>query len=45
MASSVNDVLLYKLLVIGDTGVGKSCMIVRYVDETFRATFITTIGE
>ena len=45
MASSVKDTLLYKLLLIGDTGVGKICMIVRYVDETFQDTFATTIGE
>ena len=45
MASSVNDTLLYKLLLIGDTGVGKTCMIVRYVDETFRVNLIATVGE
>ena len=45
MASSVNDTLLYKLLLIGDTGVGKTCMIVRYVDETFRVKLIATVGE
>ena len=44
MASSDYNTLL-KLLLIGDSGVGKSCMIVRYVDETFRTTYITTVGE
>lgn len=33
-----------KLLMVGDSGVGKSCLLVRFVDNQFNAQFITTIG-
>eukprot|EP01111_Echinosteliopsis_oligospora_P014462 TRINITY_DN5453_c2_g1_i1.p1 TRINITY_DN5453_c2_g1~~TRINITY_DN5453_c2_g1_i1.p1 ORF type:complete len:243 (-),score=96.20 TRINITY_DN5453_c2_g1_i1:133-861(-) len=34
-----------KILVIGDTGVGKSCLLLRYCDATFfQESYITTIG-
>lgn len=33
-----------KLLLVGDSGVGKSCLLVRFVDNQFSAQFITTIG-
>jgi Ras-related protein Rab-1A len=35
---------LFKLVLIGDTGVGKSCLLMRVADDTFVETFITTIG-
>lgn len=35
---------LLKLVLIGDTGVGKSCLLMRVADDTFIDTFITTIG-
>jgi len=35
---------LLKFLVIGDSGVGKSALLVRYVDKHFEESFITTIG-
>jgi len=35
---------LFKLLVIGDSGVGKSSLILRFADETYQASYIATIG-
>jgi len=37
--------MLFKLLLIGDSGVGKTCILFRYADDTFKTTFIATIGE
>lgn len=35
---------LIKLLLIGDSGVGKSCLLLRFSDDQFTTSFITTIG-
>ncbi|KAJ5070770.1 ras-related protein rabd2a-like [Anaeramoeba ignava] len=35
---------LFKILLLGDTGVGKSCLILRYTDGTYTDAFISTIG-
>uniref|UniRef100_A0A7S2J5E9 Uncharacterized protein n=1 Tax=Haptolina brevifila TaxID=156173 RepID=A0A7S2J5E9_9EUKA len=35
---------LIKLLLIGDSGVGKSAILMRFADDTFTSSFITTIG-
>lgn len=35
---------LIKLLLIGDSGVGKSCLLLRFSEDSFTNNFITTIG-
>uniref|UniRef100_A0A4X2JMT1 small monomeric GTPase n=1 Tax=Vombatus ursinus TaxID=29139 RepID=A0A4X2JMT1_VOMUR len=35
---------LFKLLLIGDSGVGKSCLLLRFTDNTYSENCITTIG-
>nr|XP_002129883.1 ras-related protein Rab-10-like [Ciona intestinalis] len=43
MAKKTYD-LLFKLLLIGDSGVGKTCVLFRFSDDAFNTTFISTIG-
>ncbi|AWO96554.1 Ras-related protein Rab-13 [Scophthalmus maximus] len=35
---------LFKLLLIGDSGVGKTCLIIRFAEDNFNSTYISTIG-
>jgi Ras-related protein Rab-1A len=35
---------LFKLLLIGDSGVGKSCLLLRFAEDTYTDSFIATIG-
>lgn len=35
---------LLKILIIGNSGVGKSCMLMRYVENSFTTAFYNTIG-
>ena len=36
---------LFKLLLIGDSGVGKTCVLFRFSEDAFNSTFISTIGS
>lgn len=42
-SSRAYDYLL-KLLLIGDSGVGKTCLLFRFSEDTFNSAFISTIG-
>ncbi|KAG9511004.1 Ras-related protein Rab-8A, partial [Fragariocoptes setiger] len=35
---------LFKLLLIGDSGVGKTCILFKFAEDTFSSAFISTIG-
>ena len=43
-ASSSDYDYLFKLLLIGDSGVGKSCLLLRFADDTYTDSYISTIG-
>jgi len=43
MAATEYD-YLFKLLLIGDSGVGKSCLLLRFADHTYTDSYISTIG-
>ena len=35
---------LFKFLLIGNSGVGKSCLLLRFAEDTYTESFISTIG-
>ena len=35
---------LVKLLIVGDSAVGKTCILLRFVENKFVSTHLTTIG-
>lgn len=36
---------LLKLIIIGDSAVGKTCLLLKFSDENFQNSHITTIGK
>jgi small GTP-binding protein len=43
MVSSSVD-LVFKILLLGDSSVGKTCFLLRYIDDTYTENHISTIG-
>ena len=41
---SENKELLYKILLLGDSSVGKTCFLMRYTDNTYQEIHMSTIG-
>jgi hypothetical protein len=42
--SAIDSDYVFKLLLIGDSGVGKSCLLLRFADDTYTDNYISTIG-
>lgn len=43
MAADTFDALM-KVVIIGDSSVGKTCLVLRYTQDIFRENFLSTIG-
>ena len=35
---------MYKILIVGNSGVGKTAFLMRYCDDTFSQSFVATVG-
>ena len=44
MSSNEDSDIIFKILMLGDSEVGKSCFLMRYSDNVFVENYITTIG-
>ena len=44
MSDKKQKELLYKILLLGDSSVGKTCFLMRYSDNTFQEIHMSTIG-
>ncbi len=39
-----NNILLFKILIIGDSGVGKTNILTRFTEGIFKNSYVATIG-
>lgn len=39
-----NNEMMIKILILGESSVGKSCLLMRFADNSFSSTFMSTIG-
>ena len=44
MALKLDFDYLFKLVIIGDSNVGKTCLLLRFAENTFNESFLPTIG-
>lgn len=44
MITTIDYDYLLKFLLIGDSGVGKTCFLYQYTDNVFHSRFISTVG-
>jgi Ras-related protein Rab-8A len=44
LSSATTYDVIMKCLTVGSSGGGKSCLLMRFCDDTFTTSFITTIG-
>ena len=44
MSSQLEYDYLFKYLIIGNSGVGKSCLLIRFTDDKYEEGYVTTIG-
>jgi len=35
---------MFKIIILGEIGAGKTCLLLRFTDDTFTANHLTTIG-
>ena len=40
----MTDEVVYKVLLLGDSSVGKTCFLLRYCDKSFQDAHLSTIG-
>ena len=43
-AQDPNFDYMYKILIVGNSGVGKTAFLVRYCDDAFSSSFVATVG-